>query len=81
MVCLLRNFTDFDIQDKLPSKTIHTTAADIARIKFYRNYIVHSDSRKVTEDTFSEVWNCVEEVLQLQHIHMLYIKCTRSRET
>ncbi|CAG2234027.1 unnamed protein product [Mytilus edulis] len=63
MVCLLRHFTDLDIQDNLPSKTIHTTAADISRIKLYRNYIVHSDSGKVTEDTFLEIWNCVVEAI------------------
>ncbi|VDH93266.1 Hypothetical predicted protein [Mytilus galloprovincialis] len=63
MVCLLKHFTELDIQDRLPLETIHTTAADIARIKFYRNYIVHSDSGKVTENTFSEIWNCVVEAI------------------
>ncbi|VDI43424.1 Hypothetical predicted protein [Mytilus galloprovincialis] len=63
MVCLLKHFTELDIQDRLPLETIHTTAADIARIKFYRNYIVHSDSGQVTENTFSEIWNCVVEAI------------------
>ncbi|XP_063405743.1 serine/threonine-protein phosphatase 6 regulatory ankyrin repeat subunit C-like [Mytilus trossulus] len=63
MICLMRHFADLDIQDNLPSKTMHTTAADISRIKFYRNYIVHSDNGKVTEDRFSEIWNCVEEAI------------------
>ncbi|CAG2216435.1 unnamed protein product [Mytilus edulis] len=43
MVCLLRHFTDLDIHDTLPMESIHTEAADICRIKFYRNSIVHSD--------------------------------------
>ncbi|VDI17281.1 Hypothetical predicted protein [Mytilus galloprovincialis] len=64
MVCLLRNFTDIDIQDSLPLETIHTSAADISRIKFYRNVIVHSDSGKVTENKFSEIWGCVAEAIR-----------------
>ncbi|VDI25530.1 ankyrin repeat domain-containing protein 17 [Mytilus galloprovincialis] len=63
MVCLLRNFTDLDIQDSLPIETIHTDAADISRIKFYRNSIVHSDSGKVNENKFSEIWKCVAEAI------------------
>ncbi|VDI47763.1 Hypothetical predicted protein [Mytilus galloprovincialis] len=63
MVCLLRHFTDLDIQDSLPLETIHTDAADISRIKFYRNYIVHSKSGKVDETEFWEVWNCVTEAI------------------
>ncbi|XP_071142348.1 uncharacterized protein [Mytilus edulis] len=63
MVCLLRNFTDLDIQDSLPMETIHTDAADISRIKFYRNSIVHSDSGKVDENKFSEIWKCVAEAI------------------
>ncbi|XP_063405751.1 uncharacterized protein LOC134689715 [Mytilus trossulus] len=63
MVCLLRHFTDLDIQDRLPLETIYTTAADISRIKFYRNYIVHSDSGEVSEHTFSEIRNCVVEAI------------------
>lgn len=63
MACLLRHFTDFDIQDSLPLETIHTDAADISRIKFYRNSIVHSDSGKVNVKKFWEIWNCVTEVI------------------
>ncbi|XP_063407051.1 uncharacterized protein LOC134690859 [Mytilus trossulus] len=63
MVCLLRNFTDLDIQDSLPIGTIHTDAADISRIKFYRNSIVHHDSSKIDENEFSKVWNCVAEAI------------------
>ncbi|XP_063407053.1 uncharacterized protein LOC134690860 [Mytilus trossulus] len=63
MACLLRHFTDFDIQDSLPLETIHTDAADISRIKFYRNSIVHSDSGKVNVKKFWEIWNCVTEAI------------------
>ncbi|VDI47760.1 blast:Ankyrin-1 [Mytilus galloprovincialis] len=63
MVCLLRHFTDLTIQDSLPMETIHTEAADISRIKFYRNSIVHSDSGKVNENKFSEIWKCVAEAI------------------
>ncbi|CAG2216442.1 unnamed protein product [Mytilus edulis] len=63
MVCLLRNFTDLDIQDSLPIGTIYTDAADISRIKFYRNSIVHHDSGKIDGNEFSKVWNCVAEAI------------------
>ncbi|VDI56057.1 26S proteasome non-ATPase regulatory subunit 10 [Mytilus galloprovincialis] len=63
MVCLLKNFTDLDIQDSLPIENIHTVAADISRIKFYRNAIVHSDSGKINGNKFSEIWNCVAEAI------------------
>ncbi|XP_076082888.1 uncharacterized protein LOC143053953 [Mytilus galloprovincialis] len=63
MVCLLRHFTDLPIQDSLPLKTIHTVAADMSRIKFYRNSIVHSDNGKVDENTFLEIWSCVAEAV------------------
>ncbi|CAG2256748.1 unnamed protein product [Mytilus edulis] len=63
MACLLRHFTDFDIQDSLPLETIHTDAADISRIKFYRNSIVHSDSGKVNVKKFWEIWNYVTEAI------------------
>ncbi|CAG2227856.1 unnamed protein product [Mytilus edulis] len=63
MVCLLRHFTDLEIQDSLPIATIHTVAADISRIKIHRNSIVHSDSGKVQENKFSEIWNCVAEAI------------------
>ncbi|XP_063405871.1 serine/threonine-protein phosphatase 6 regulatory ankyrin repeat subunit B-like [Mytilus trossulus] len=63
MACLLRHFTDLDIQESLPVKINHSVAADISRIKFYRNSIVHSDSGKVDEDKFLEIWNCVTEAI------------------
>ncbi|CAG2256755.1 unnamed protein product [Mytilus edulis] len=59
MVFLLRNLTDLPIQDGLPLETIQTVAADISRIKFYRNSIVHSDSGKINENMFSEIWEAI----------------------
>lgn len=63
MACLLKHFTDLHIQDGLPVETNRTVAADISKIKFYRNYIVHSNNGKVTENKFSEIWSCVAEVV------------------
>ncbi|VDI42961.1 serine/threonine-protein phosphatase 6 regulatory ankyrin repeat subunit A [Mytilus galloprovincialis] len=63
MTCLLRHFTELDIHDTLPLETFHTDAADISRIKFYRNSIVHSDNGKVNENNFSEIWKCVAEAI------------------
>ncbi|XP_063407048.1 ankyrin-1-like [Mytilus trossulus] len=63
MACLLRNLTDLQIQDSLPFETIQTVAADISRIKFYRNFIVHSESGKVNENKFPVIWKCVAEAI------------------
>ncbi|XP_071141832.1 uncharacterized protein [Mytilus edulis] len=63
MVCLLKHLTDLDIQDSLPLETFQTIAADISRIKFYRNFIVHSKSGKVDETEFWKIWNCVTEAI------------------
>lgn len=73
MVCLLRHFIDLDIQNSLPLDTNLTMGADISRIRFYRNYIVHSDSGKVTGNKFSEIWICVAEVI-------LQLKITNSQK-
>ncbi|CAG2225822.1 unnamed protein product [Mytilus edulis] len=62
MECLLKNFTDLDIQDSLPRETNLSTAADISRIKFYRNYIVYTVVR-VTDIIFLEIWNCVVKAI------------------
>ncbi|VDI67110.1 Hypothetical predicted protein [Mytilus galloprovincialis] len=64
MVCLLRHFSDLNIQDTLPSEQLHNAGADISRIKYYRNYISHSYNGKVTENTFTEIWNCAVEAIQ-----------------
>ncbi|VDI03181.1 Hypothetical predicted protein [Mytilus galloprovincialis] len=63
MVCLLRHFTDQSIQDGLPMEHIQTIGSDISRIKFYRNYIVHSDCGKVNEIQFTQIWNCIVEAI------------------
>lgn len=64
MTCLLKHFTDLDIHDSsLPVKNINTAAADISRIKYYRNYVVHVANGKVTEAKFTEIWNCAVEVI------------------
>ncbi|CAG2234019.1 unnamed protein product [Mytilus edulis] len=64
MVCLLRHFTDLDIHDGLPLAHIHTPEADVSRIKYYRNYIVHSECGKVTDTKFFEIWNCLVEAIR-----------------
>jgi hypothetical protein len=44
MICLLRNLIPIAIIDGLPSVTDQSLRADLSRIKFYRNFIVHCDS-------------------------------------
>lgn len=49
----MKDFTNLDIHDVLPNEQIHDIGADISRIKFYRNRIVHSNSGNVTKDEFT----------------------------
>jgi hypothetical protein len=59
MICLLRNLIPIDIMDRLPSATDTNLAADLSRIKYYRNIIVQSDSALVADTDFESFWNDV----------------------
>jgi hypothetical protein len=53
MICLLRNLIPIDIMDnRLPSATETSLRADLSRIKFYRNIIVHCDSALIDDTDF-----------------------------
>jgi hypothetical protein len=44
MICLVRNLIHIDIMDnRLPSATDTSLRADLSRIKYYRNFVVHCD--------------------------------------
>ena len=61
MVCLLRNFiikkppvSGFDV---LPPEHVTTPAADLTRIKYYRNYVTHSHDGNIDDVNFKSIWN------------------------
>lgn len=67
MITLLRNLTDdYNIQDKLPTSSDVTVSADLSRIKYYRNTLVHSDDAKLSETEFEMKWiDLTEAIIRL----------------
>ena len=73
MICLLRNIIPkIAIMDKLPSATDTSLRADLSRIKFYRNLIVHCDSALVDDTDFESYWNDVTPVMHNYITSVLY---------
>ncbi|XP_063399025.1 uncharacterized protein LOC134683643 [Mytilus trossulus] len=56
MITLIRNFTEIEIVDVLPKSSNKSKGADLSRLKFYRNTIVHNDGSFSKED-FTSYWN------------------------
>ena len=71
MVCLLRNLKHIGIMDKLPSTTDTSLAANLSRIKYYRNMIVHCNDALVADTDFESYWNDVTPVIH-NYITSLY---------
>lgn len=58
MITLLGHLTSIEIptDGKLPSATDKTPGADIARIKYYRNYLAYLEDVKMNNTVFNDVW-------------------------
>ena len=76
MICLLRNLIPITIIDGLPSATDTSLRADLSRIKFYRNIIVHCDSALVDDTDFESYWKDVTPVI---HNYFSFFKLTRTK--
>ncbi|XP_071125124.1 uncharacterized protein [Mytilus edulis] len=65
LICLLRNISKIGKPsrgfDVLPAITDVSPADDLARIKYYRNMIAHSDDSKMSNQTFHDAWIDVVE--------------------
>lgn len=76
MTVLLRHFhikkEPIDGYDKLPVDQEHTPAADLARIKYYRNIIAHSTDGAIDETSYEETWKSLCEVSYVFHFANLY---------
>jgi hypothetical protein len=72
MICLLRNLIPIDIMDRLPSATDTSLAADLSRIKYYRNIIVLCNSALVADTDFESYWNDVTPVIYNNFTFVLY---------
>lgn len=62
MLCLLRNFTDIEVHDQTPQPYDTSIAADLGRIKYYRNKCSHTNDSKLSSEHFNLIWNDITEV-------------------
>ncbi|CAG2252420.1 unnamed protein product [Mytilus edulis] len=67
MICLLRNMTNI-LQptlgyDKLPPVTEVSDGADLARIKYYRNFMAHTEKDELSNEDFNTMWICVTNAI------------------
>jgi hypothetical protein len=78
MICLLRNLIPhIAIMDRLPSATDTSLGADLSRIKYYRNIIVHQcDDALVNDTDFESYWKDVTPVI---HNYFSFYKLTRTK--
>ncbi|XP_063426878.1 uncharacterized protein LOC134710450 [Mytilus trossulus] len=63
MVCLIRNLTQITVGEKLPLQTDTSDGADLSRVKYYRNKLVHSEKVAVSDKPFQEYWTDISEAI------------------
>ncbi|XP_071151089.1 uncharacterized protein [Mytilus edulis] len=63
MITLLRNLSSMTPPhfgyDQLPAATETTPSSDLARIKYYRNYLSHLDEAKMDNTEFTKAWDAI----------------------
>ena len=62
MICLLRNLQKMKIEDILPAAALTSEEADLSRIKYYRNWIVHNTDGYINRTDFLLMWTNVCDV-------------------
>ncbi|CAC5370660.1 unnamed protein product [Mytilus coruscus] len=61
MLCMLRNFTDICVYDKTPHQKDTSVAADLSRIKHYRNDFAHLNESTLSVESFNLIWTDLTE--------------------
>ncbi|XP_052073935.1 uncharacterized protein LOC127711823 [Mytilus californianus] len=64
MICLIRNFTDLQISNKLPFSTQINVGDDLSRIHHYRNEIAHTNSFIIEDNDFNNYWEDIAQAVQ-----------------
>ncbi|VDI15846.1 Hypothetical predicted protein [Mytilus galloprovincialis] len=57
MICLLRNLASIPVGDILPHASDTSEAADLSRIKYYRNRFAHNDGYSLSDADFELYWS------------------------
>ena len=61
MIVLIRNLTPIGISDVVPISSDVTEGADLSRLKYYRNQVVHNET--LTDNQVHERWNDIAQVI------------------
>ncbi|CAC5364245.1 unnamed protein product [Mytilus coruscus] len=74
IILLLRNLTDLKPPkrgfDNLPLASDTTPSADLATIKYYRNYIAHIEDGKIESSFFTKAWQDIIGVSKCIHMEL-----------
>ena len=66
MICILRNFNLVPAPafgwDILPKPSENSLGANLARIKYYRNYVSHPSNSETDVKTFQDIWATLKKV-------------------
>ncbi|CAG2253306.1 unnamed protein product [Mytilus edulis] len=63
MLCLLKNFTDICVYEKTPDPEDTSVAADLSRIKHYRNDFAHLNESILSVESFNSIWTDLTEAI------------------
>nr|XP_022308342.1 uncharacterized protein LOC111114344 [Crassostrea virginica] len=67
MICILRNFNLVPAPafgwDILPKPSENSLGANLARIKYYRNYVSHNSNSETDVKTFQDIWATLKKAL------------------
>ncbi|CAG2245339.1 unnamed protein product [Mytilus edulis] len=77
MIILLKNLADIPIGDELPVHGNTSKAADITRIKFYRNFIAHNTDAAICEVDFKSYWADIEQAVLRLSDNTLAAECEK----
>lgn len=65
MICLLKNLKQIGKDTNtslLPESEDITPAADLSRVKYYRNYLAHVTVARLENQTFLARWNDISDI-------------------
>ncbi|VDI79534.1 Hypothetical predicted protein [Mytilus galloprovincialis] len=63
MTCLLRHLANIKIEDCLPLSSDKSVAADLSRIKTYRNKVEHCEKGILSHQEFNKYWNDISQAI------------------
>ncbi|XP_076113442.1 E3 ubiquitin-protein ligase DZIP3-like [Mytilus galloprovincialis] len=77
MILLLRHLTNLTPPrfgyESLPTSSETSPAADLARIKYYRNFLAHLDDGKIDSTEFATAWDTITGVGNIEIFVMVFI--------